>query len=77
MVHEHPAHGDRSDRQEVGATLQLEPPACIQAQVRLVHEGRRLQRVLGSFSPEVVRGQIAQLLVELLQQLFRDRGSSL
>ena len=48
--------------------------ACVadQPQVRLVDQGRRVERLPGLFASQLLRGQLAQFVVDQRQELSGD-----
>jgi hypothetical protein len=66
MVHEYAAHRFRGRREEMPPVL--ERAAGPEPEVGLVDEGCRLERVPGSFAPEVRAGDAAELHVYGLVQ---------
>jgi hypothetical protein len=68
VVHEDAPHHLRGDAEEVGAVLPLHAALVHQAQVGLVHERRRLERVLRGLAAHRPRRAPPQLGVHLGQQ---------
>ena len=69
MVHQDPPHRHARDRHEVLPGLPRLVPLLHQAHVRLVHERRGLQRVIGALAAEETRRQGPQLLVDQREQV--------
>src|SRR5262249_16785413 len=72
-VNQNSAHRLGSGGEEVPATV----PALLilgtdQAQIRFMAQGRRLQRLAGLLLRELLRGDLAQLVVHERQKLFRS-----
>ena len=61
-------HRVRGDRAEVGAVLPAIGPVLHQAQVRLVDEAGRLERLPGPLAAQIARREPPQLLVDDRQQ---------
>ena len=78
ILDEDPPHRLGRGREEMAAVL----PALVvrgadQAQVGLVNQRRRLERLAGVFSCQLLRRQLAKLLVDQGQQLAGSRGVAL
>src|SRR5262249_32740181 len=68
VVHEDPPHRLRRDPEEVSPVLPVDAPLIDETEVGLVHEGGRLERVIGSLGPEVGGGEPPQLPVNEWQE---------
>ena len=64
VVHQDSSHQRRGHGEEMSAVAPPQRVEARQAHVRLVDEGRRLQRVTGALAAHVVMGEAAQLLVD-------------
>jgi hypothetical protein len=71
---ENAPHGFRSHREEQPSGAGGVPPAALQARKCLVHQRRRLQRVIGPFGSKALSGQLSKLLMILLKKLDPGRG---
>jgi hypothetical protein len=74
MVDEDPAHHRRGEPEEVRAIAPGEPLLSGQAQVGLVDEGRRLQRVPLALAAQLRRGEPLELAVDQREELLVGRG---
>jgi len=72
VVHEDTAHHAGSDAEEVAAILPLDASLVDETQIRLVHQRRRLQRVIGPLAAKMGAGQPAQLVIDEREKLFLD-----
>jgi hypothetical protein len=68
VVHQNVPHDLSSHRKEVASRLVARLFVGDQTEVRLVHERRGLQQMIGALRPHVVRGKAPQLLVDDGQQ---------
>ncbi len=68
VVHEDSPHHARRQGEEMGAALPVHRVLADQPDVRLVHEGRRLQRVVAAVSAQMAGSAAAQLAVDQRQQ---------
>jgi hypothetical protein len=68
MIDEDPAHQAGGEAEEVRTVLPPHAMLVDELQVRLVHEGRRGQRVVSALAVEVPSGDAPQLGVHRLQQ---------
>lgn len=68
MIHKYTSHHLRGDTEEVCAILPVDPRLIHQPHVGLMHEGSRLQRVIGAFATQVVGRQATQLIVDEREQ---------
>jgi hypothetical protein len=73
VVHQYPSHQLRCDSEKVGAILPLRISLIYEFEISLVHERRRLQRVLATLAPQVITGQTSQLAIDQRHQLFECR----
>jgi len=73
VIDQDPAHDLRRDTKEVGSILPIDLTLVDQPDVHLMNEGRRLQGVVGSFAPQLPRGNAPELRVDERQQLI-ERG---
>ena len=64
VVDQDPAHGLGGDREEVAAVLPGDARLVDEAEIRLVDDGRRLERVARALSPELALGDLAQLRID-------------
>jgi hypothetical protein len=69
VIHEDVPHGPGGDGEEVPAALPHPFRPAGEAQVGLVHEGRRLERARGRLTAHRVLGQPVKLGVEIADQL--------
>ena len=69
VIDEQPPHGLRRERQAVGAAVQLHAAFVLQLQPRLVHERRRLQRVVAPLPGQISARHAAQLAVDHGEEL--------
>ena len=69
MIDEEPAHCLRRQRQPVRTAVQLYAAFVLQLQPGLVHERRRLQRVIGPLSGEISTRHPAQLAVDHREEI--------
>jgi hypothetical protein len=72
MIYQDTPHRVSRDRKEMSTALPLYSCLVDKPEVSLMHEFRRLQRVVSPFAPEVARRQVPQLAVDNRQQLLRD-----
>jgi hypothetical protein len=61
----------RREGEEVGAARPLQARLAGEAQVGLVHDGRRLECMVASFPAELADRDAAQLVIDLRKDLFR------
>ncbi len=59
MIYEQASHYLCSNSKKVGAVLPVHPRLIHETQVRLVHQGRWLQGVVWSFTPQIIRRELA------------------
>jgi hypothetical protein len=64
MVHQDVTHHLRGNAEKVGPVLPFLRFLADQTQIRLVHQGRALQGVIGALSPETAAGDAAQLFID-------------
>jgi hypothetical protein len=64
MIHQDVPHHLRGNTEKVSPVLPFLRFLPDQTQIRLVHQGRALQGVVGAFSPETAPGDAAQLLID-------------
>jgi len=63
VIDENAPHHLRDHRQELCPVLPVGIPLIDEAEIRLVHEGRRLQGVSCAFAPELCSGTSPQLTI--------------
>src|SRR6516162_10933105 len=75
VVHEDLPHQPRRDPEEMGAILPLNVSPVDQPQIGLVHECRRLERVIAALTPHVRGRNTAQLALDTNHEalLLRSR----
>jgi hypothetical protein len=71
MVHQDAPHRLGREREEVRAVAQADAGRVHQPDVRLVDQGRRLERVVRALAAEVLLGEGAQPVVDERQQVLR------
>jgi hypothetical protein len=76
MIDEEPAHGLGGEREPVRPSLPLDDPFFLQLQPGLVHERRRLQRVIAALSAQVAARDTTQFPVDHREELTRWGGAS-
>jgi hypothetical protein len=69
MVDEDPSHHRRGQGQEVRPVLAGDRTLLDESDVRLVDQGRGLERMAGSFPPHVGAGQETELVVDKGKEL--------
>ena len=73
VIDEDASHRLRRDAEEVCPILPVHLTLIDQSQVDLMHQGRRLQRVVHAFAAKLAGGYAAELIVDERQQLL-ERG---
>jgi hypothetical protein len=63
MVYQQATHYLGSNSEKVCAVLPVDPRLVDEPQVRLMNQGRRLQSVVGPFTPQIIRREFAQFIV--------------
>ncbi len=71
VVHQDAAHHAGRDAEEVRPALPVDLVVVHQAQVRLVDQGRGLERVVAAFAAQVAARHLAQFLVDRRQEFLR------
>lgn len=64
MIHQQPAHYLRSYTEKVSPVLPVYSRLIHQTQVSLMYQGGRLQGVIGTFTPQIIRRKLSQLIVD-------------
>jgi hypothetical protein len=74
VIHQNAPDHLRGDAEEVRAVLPLDTALVDQAQIGFMHQGGRLQGVVGPLAPQIPRGKAAEFIVdngrELLERLL-------
>jgi hypothetical protein len=70
MIDQNMAHQLRGHTEEVSAVLPLRRFLANQTQIGLVYQRSALERVVGTFAPQVAAGHAAQLIVDYGYQRF-------
>ena len=73
VIHQEAAHHVSGDRKEMRAVLPAHAPLIDEPQIRLVHERRRRQRMVGALPPQVAPRQSAHLRIDRLHQAVARR----
>ncbi len=71
MIDQDPAHDLRGYAKKMGSALPVDPTLVDHAEIHLVNQRGRLQRVADSFHPKLARCDAAQLRVDEWQQLIK------
>ena len=77
MIHHDPPHQPRRDGEEMRAVSPARPLLVDQADIGLVDERRRLERVPGALASQLRARQPAQLLVDERHELLARRLTTL
>ncbi len=64
MIDQQAAHYLSSNSEKVCAVLPVDPRLIDESQVRLMNQRCRLQRVIDSFTPQIIRRKLAQFIVD-------------
>src|SRR5690242_1483461 len=64
VIHEQATHYLRSDTKKVGSVLPVYSRLIYQTQVSFVYQRGRLQGVIGTFTPQIIRRKLSQLIVD-------------
>ena len=64
MIHQQATHDLRSDTKKVGSVLPVHPRLIYETNVSLVYQRSGLQGVIGTFTPQIIRRQLSQLIVD-------------
>src|SRR5262249_16387957 len=64
MIYQQATHYLCSDAKKVGSVLPIHSRLIYQTQVSLVYHRGRLQGVIGTFTPQIIRRKLSQLIVD-------------
>jgi hypothetical protein len=64
MIHQQASHYLGRNAEEVGSVLPVYSRLIYQTQVSFVYQRGRLQGVIGTFTPQIIRRKLSQLIVD-------------
>jgi hypothetical protein len=64
MIHKQPAHYLCGNAEEVSAVLPVHPRLIDEAYISLMNQSGRLQGVIWSFAPQIIRRELSQFIVD-------------